>query len=150
LKPIVELVAAQVQCPYQFAPYHKQIRSPFDYYEFGLELIRPLVDMKASSLGGRSNICNIEEHLAQRHNVILLANHQIEADPQAISLLLEDEFPDTGRQMIFVAGERVLTDPLASPISMGRNLLCIYSKRYIDHPPELKQKSSSITSGRWS
>ena len=42
--------------------------------------------------------------------------------------------------MIFVAGERVLTDPLASPFSMGRNLLCIYSKRYIDFPPELKTK----------
>ncbi len=42
--------------------------------------------------------------------------------------------------MIFVAGERVITDPLAVPASMGRNLLCIYSKRYIDHPPELKSE----------
>ena len=40
--------------------------------------------------------------------------------------------------MIFVAGERVITDPLAIPFSMGSNLLCIYSKRYIDHPPEKK------------
>jgi glycerol-3-phosphate O-acyltransferase len=136
----LDLVRAQVESPYQFAPFHKQILAPFNYYEFGLEFVRPLVDMKTSSLGGKSNIRNIEKLLAQKHNVILLANHQIEADPQAISLLLEDEFPATGREMIFVAGERVLTDPLASPISMGRNLLCIYSKRYIDHPPELKQK----------
>jgi glycerol-3-phosphate O-acyltransferase len=42
--------------------------------------------------------------------------------------------------MIFVAGERVVTDPVAVPFSMGRNLLCIYSKRYIDHPPEEKLK----------
>ncbi len=42
--------------------------------------------------------------------------------------------------MIFVAGERVITDPLAVPFSMGRNLLCIFSKRYIDHPPEQKMK----------
>ena len=42
--------------------------------------------------------------------------------------------------MIYVAGERVITDPLAVPFSLGRNLLCIYSKRYIDHPPEQKMK----------
>ena len=42
--------------------------------------------------------------------------------------------------MIFVAGERVTTDPLAIPFSMGCNLLCIYSKRYIDHPPDQKLK----------
>ena len=46
--------------------------------------------------------------------------------------------PAIGRDMIFVAGDRVLTDPLAVPFSMGCNLLCIYSKRYIDHPPERK------------
>jgi glycerol-3-phosphate O-acyltransferase len=34
--------------------------------------------------------------------------------------------------MIFVAGERVITDPFAIPFSMGRNLLCIYSKKYFD------------------
>jgi glycerol-3-phosphate O-acyltransferase len=39
------------------------------------------------------------------------------------------------RAMIFVAGGRVLTDPLAVPFSMGRNLLCVYSKRYMDQPP---------------
>jgi glycerol-3-phosphate O-acyltransferase len=44
--------------------------------------------------------------------------------------------------MIFVAGERVTTDPLPVPFSMGRNLLCIYSKRYIDHPPEEKARKT--------
>ena len=32
------------------------------------------------------------------------------------------------------------TDPLAIPFSMGRNLLCIHSKKYIDHPPEQKHE----------
>jgi glycerol-3-phosphate O-acyltransferase len=49
---------------------------------------------------------------------------------------LEDEWPDLGREMIFVAGERVIADPMTAPFSMGRNLLCIYSKRHIEHPPE--------------
>ncbi|MBM3207616.1 MAG: glycerol-3-phosphate acyltransferase [Chlamydiae bacterium] len=136
----INLVAAQVENPFQFAPYHQQILEPFNYYQYGLEFIRPLVDMKLSSLRGEKNVLEIQKLLKEKHNVILLANHQIEADPQAISLLLEKDFPSLGREMIFVAGERVLTDPLASPISMGRNLLCIYSKRYIDHPPELKEK----------
>jgi glycerol-3-phosphate O-acyltransferase len=31
-----------------------------------------------------------------------------------------------------------VTDPLAIPFSMGCDLLCIFSKRYIDTPPHLK------------
>jgi glycerol-3-phosphate O-acyltransferase len=73
---------------------------------------------------------------AAGENVVFFANHQTEGDPQAISLLLEKTHPDVGRDITFVAGERVTTDPLAVPFSMGRNLLCIYSKRYIEHPPE--------------
>ena len=33
---------------------------------------------------------------------------------------------------------RIPEDPLAIPFSMGCNLLCIYSKKYIDIPPERK------------
>lgn len=136
----LDLISQQIQSPYSFLPYHQQVLSPFDYYHFGVEFIRPLVDMSISSLEGTDHLKDIEKELSLGSNVILLANHQIEADPQAISILLEKEFPLIGQQMIFVAGERVLTDPLAIPFSMGRNLLCIYSKRYIDHPPELKTK----------
>ena len=78
--------------------------------------------------------------LERGENAIFLANHQIEADPQAISILLENSYPKFAEEMIFVAGERVITDPLAVPASMGRNLFCIYSKRYIDQPPEQKMK----------
>jgi glycerol-3-phosphate O-acyltransferase len=133
-------VREQFQSPYVFQPYHEAIRTPYDYYSFGVEFLRPLVDKTVSTLEGKENIRDILSHLQKGHNVILLANHQIEADPQAISLLLEDFAPELGEKMIFVAGERVVTDPLAIPFSMGRNLLCIYSKRYIDHPPEHKLK----------
>merc|ERR1711871_1588217 len=41
-----------------------------------------------------------------------------------------------------VAGDRVTTDLLAGPFSMGRNLLCIFSKKHIENPPELKSEKS--------
>lgn len=128
----------QLRHPFEFEPYHRLITAPFDYYAFGVEFFRPLVDRKRSTLSGREHLAAIAARLAARENVIFLANHQTEADPQVISILLEDEYPEMGREMIFVAGERVTADPLTVPFSMGRNLLCIYSKRYIEHPPENK------------
>lgn len=130
------------QCiePYPFEPFHKAVRAPFDYYVFGQEMFKPLVDMQRSSVHGLDHLKDIVDSLNRGENAIFLANHQTEGDPQAISILLEDSFPTFAEQMIFVAGERVITDPLAAPISMGRNLLCIYSKRYIDFPPENKLK----------
>lgn len=130
------------QClePYIFQPYHQQIRQPIDYYQFGLDFIRPLVDKERSSVQGLNYLKTIIHSLEKGDNAIFLANHQTEADPQAISILLEDLYPEFAAKMIFVAGERVITDPLAVPFSMGRNLLCIYSKRYIDHPPEQKMQ----------
>lgn len=131
-------VGEQVQHPFEFEPYHRLVREPFDYYAFGLEFFRPLVDKSQSTLSGRDRLHQIVAQLAAGENVIFLANHQSEADPQFISLLLEDEWPELGKEMIFVAGERVIADPMTAPFSIGRNLLCIYSKRHIEHPPERK------------
>ncbi|PIS01412.1 MAG: glycerol-3-phosphate acyltransferase [Chlamydiae bacterium CG10_big_fil_rev_8_21_14_0_10_35_9] len=139
-REFLPLVVHQFKEPFQFQPYHERIRKPYDYYQFGVEFIRPLVDIEDSYVLGKSNIDKMVEQLAAKENVILLANHQTETDPQAISLLLEDTYPQFAEEMIFVAGDRVVTDPLAIPFSMGRNLLCIFSKRYIDTPPELKEK----------
>jgi glycerol-3-phosphate O-acyltransferase len=136
----LHLMEHQLKEPYVFPPYHKKIRAPFDYYAFGNDFLRPLIDMEHSSLEGLLHADEIHAHISRGHNVVLLANHQTEADPQAISLLLEKTHPLLAEEMIFVAGERVITDPVAIPFSMGRNLLCIYSKRYIDHPPEDKMK----------
>ncbi len=137
---VLDQVQQQIEHPFIFQPYHEKIREPFDYYKLGLDFLRPLVDMKHSTFKGRSHADEICMHLKNKHNVILLANHQTEADPQAMSILLEKSHPILATDIIFVAGERVVTDPLAIPFSMGRNLLCIYSKRYIDHPPEEKLK----------
>ncbi len=55
---------------------------------------------------------------------------QTEADPQVTSLLFEKEgFQDLSERLISVAGHRVTTDPVCMPFRMGRNLLCIYSKK---------------------
>ncbi|KAL5537552.1 hypothetical protein UlMin_044231, partial [Ulmus minor] len=39
----------------------------------------------------------------------------------------------------YVAGDRVLTDPLCKPFSMGRNLICVYSKKHMNDVPELAE-----------
>ncbi len=136
----LEKAKQQCQNPFQFELYHKKIKRPFDYYDFGLKFVKPLVDLKNSSLFGENNLLSIKKQLSKGENVILFANHQSESDPIALSILLESSFPDIGEKIISVAGERVVTDPLAIPFSMGCDLLCIYSKKYIAHPPEKKRE----------
>lgn len=100
---------------------------------------------------GVDNLRRIQEYLQRGENVVLLSNHQTEADPQVISLLLET-YPDLAplaEQMIFIAGHKVTNDPVAIPYSMGRNLICIHSKKHIKNPPEetpqkLKQNLESM------
>ncbi len=104
--------------------------------------MRPLIDFQNSKVIGKKNIDQISHLLIQNENVILLANHQTEPDPQIISLMLEKNYPALASDMIFVAGDRVISDPLAIPMSLGRNLLCIYSKKHMDTLPE--EKSSKI------
>ena len=135
-----DLIIKTLDSPYHFEPFHQRVRKPIDYYQFGLNFIRPLVVFNKSIVKGKNNVKKMIAQLAQGDNVVLLANHQTEPDPQAISLLLEKEFPKFVEEMIFVAGHRVVTDPLAIPFSLGRNLLCIFSKRYVETPPEQKQE----------
>lgn len=140
LEEFIDLVAIQLREPHTFEPFHQGVRKPIDYYAFGLNMFRPLVDFQRSKTLRLNMIEKMKTQLSLGHNVILLANHQTEPDPQAISLLLEKTHSEFAENIIFVAGNRVIEDPLAVPFSMGRNLLCIYSKKYIDHHPELKSK----------
>ncbi|HSX25630.1 MAG TPA: 1-acyl-sn-glycerol-3-phosphate acyltransferase [Chlamydiales bacterium] len=136
----LQLIEEQFKHPHSFQPYHQKVRHPFDYYRFGLDFIRPLVDINHSRIYGEEHLNTILSQLKKGDNVVLLANHQTEPDPQIIALLLEKKYPALAEKIIYVAGERVVTEPLAIPFSLGCDLLCIYSKRYIDHPPELKAK----------
>lgn len=138
----LDFIIDQIHHPFTFEPFHEQITTPFDYYTFGLDYIRPLIKLSHSKVFNLEEADHMVELLAKKHNVILLANHQTEPDPQAISILLEKTHPVLAKEMIFVAGHRVVMDPMAVPFSKGRNLLCIYSKKYIETPPE--EKNSKI------
>lgn len=140
LKKFLELAVEQIHNPFSFELFHERVLTPFNYYEFGVEFIRPLVVQAKSKALYLNRVSHIADQLAQGDNVILLANHQTELDPQAISILLEKTHPRIAEEMIFVAGHRVVSDPLAIPFSMGRNLLCIYSKKHIEHDPSLKEE----------
>lgn len=140
LKQYIELVIEEIEQPYRFENFHQAIRAPIDYYQFGLEIMRPLIQFEKSEIHHSHHLHQIEMFLAKKENVIFLANHQIEPDPQIISLMLEKKYPRLAEEMIFVAGHRVVNDPLAIPFSKGRNLLCIYSKKHIENPPELKEQ----------
>lgn len=135
-----QLVLEQLQSPHSFDPYHRKVRHPIDYYQFSLDFIRPLIELENSRVVGLEHVDKIASQIAKGENAIFLANHQTETDPQVIAILLGKTHPQLAEQIIYVAGERVVTDPLAIPFSLGCDLLCIYSKRYIDHPPEQKAK----------
>lgn len=132
------LVKEEEKHPHTFESYHERLLKPYNYYRFGNEFIRPLIDEQKSRVHFPENIEKIDRQIAAKENVILFANHQTEVDPQILSLTFEKSYPRLAEETIFVAGDRVLTDLMAVPFSLGRNLLCIYSKRHIDNPPEKK------------
>jgi glycerol-3-phosphate O-acyltransferase len=133
---LIKLIIEQMRHPHQFSIFHRCIREPFDYYQFGIDFIRPFIDFTRSKIVGLDVLHSIQAQLMKGENVILLANHQTEPDPQVISLLLEKIDSKLAADMVFVAGHRVISDPMAIPMSLGRNLLCIYSKKHMTHPPE--------------
>ena len=138
LNQLIDLVKQSIRTPPKFEIFHRSVRSPFDYRQFGLDFIRPLIDFEHSRILGHEYLKMINDQIIKGDNVILLANHQTEPDAQILSLLLKD-YPSLAEEMIFVAGHRVTEDPMAIPLSMGCNLLCIYSKKHINYPPEEKQ-----------
>ncbi|WCJ29102.1 Glycerol-3-phosphate acyltransferase chloroplastic [Euphorbia peplus] len=144
----LDCISLDVEEPYEFSPYHRALREPFDYYNFGQNYIRPLVDFRNSYVGNISIFSEVEEKLQQGHNIILISNHQTEADPAVIALLLENTNPYVAENLIYVAGDRVVTDPLCKPFSMGRNLICVYSKKHMNDVPELVEmkKKANIRS----
>ncbi len=107
---------------------------------FDVEPFSRRLDPNDSVLLGSERVADIEALLAKGDNVVLLSNHQTEADPSCWSFALHENHERLERDMIMVAGDRVTTDVVAVPFSKARNLLCIYSKRHIDNPPEEKSK----------
>lgn len=133
---------------YRFGSSHKALRginpededgNTYDYYAFGCDFFRPCMDMDNSIVLGEDNIKKAMDQVAAGENVVFFANHQSEADPQVFSVCLESlGFGESAEAVTYVAGHKVTTDPLAVPFSMGRNLICIHSKKHIDVDPETK------------
>lgn len=132
---------------YVFGNTHKALRGgeevnpggDLDFYSFGIDFFRNVIDVDNSVILGEENAKRAFAKLEAGENVVFLANHQSEADPQVFSILLE--MMGKGKEasdIYFVAGHKVTTDALAIPFSMGRNLLCIHSKKHLDAEPELK------------
>ena len=48
------------------------------------------------------------------------------APAQVWALLLESTHLGLSTDVVYVAGDRVVTDPLCKPFSMGRNLFCVH------------------------
>lgn len=95
------------------------------------------MDSEDSLVLGEEILKKAMEQAANGENVIFYANHQSEADPQVMSILLEKMgFGEEASKIVYVAGHKVTTDALAIPFSMGRNLICIHSKKHIDADPE--------------
>lgn len=142
LKQYLALVEDQIEAPYAFAPYHEAWTaangSPVDHLAMDTEFMAPMLDRSDSVLLGEENLLKIEAQLAAGDNVVMLSNHQTEADPSAWSFILGEAHADLARDLILVAGDRVTTDVVAVPFSKARNLLCIFSKRHIENPPEEK------------
>lgn len=143
LDTLLRLIIDQIQNPYAFPLYHKAERSPFDYYRFGIDFLSTFIDQERSFVFGIENLKEASARLADAENLFFFANHQVEPDPQLIALLLEGQFSQIAEKMICIAGHRVTQDPLAAPLSRGCNILSIWSKRHIDHPPELREQKTA-------
>jgi len=97
------------------------------------------MDVANSVVLGQANLDRAIGQLKAGENVIFLANHQSEADPQVVSVAFDKVgYGLVAEEMVYVAGHKVTTDPLAVPFSMGRNLICIHSKKHINADAETK------------
>lgn len=116
-------------------------KNAVDFYQFGCDFFHHCMDLTAPEINvlGRDNVQRAMDQVAAGENVIFFANHQSEADPQVTSSCLAFAgYAKQAADIIYVAGHKVTTDPLAIPFSMGRNLICIHSKKHIDSDPDSK------------
>lgn len=141
---IADTVINQFADPYKFPSRHEAITEPYDYFEFGQTYVGSLIDFTKSYLGHRERFDEIEKQLEAGENVIILANHQSEADPGIWAHMLIKTHPRLAKSVFYVAGDRVVSDPLCVPFSMGRNLFCVHSKRHMEDDPATKSEKMAM------
>lgn len=90
--------------PYTFPSYHTRLLEPYNYYKFGQTYVRTLINFNKSVVGHLDRFQQVQEQLDAGDNVVLLANHQTEADPGVWALLLEKVLPRLATEIVYVAG----------------------------------------------
>lgn len=139
IEQLIHAICQQIKTPFIFPNYHEKTTHPFNYEKFGKDFIRPLIVQEKSTITGKEHFTQLEHLIKKGDNAILLYNHQTEPDPQIFTVMLEKRWPKLTDSFIFVAGHRVTEDPVAVPFSLGCNLLCVYSKKHLEHPKEEKE-----------
>ncbi|CAN0318302.1 unnamed protein product [Ascophyllum nodosum] len=136
------MVPENVKEPYKFELFHPATKDPLDLYTWGNDFFRPLVEMDKSLLAGKENLDKIVDYLAKGENVFLLSNHQTEADPQVISLLMEREgYGKLASGLINVAGHRVTTDH-GDPLQHGQEPLLHLLQEVHREPPRAQGREA--------
>ena len=110
--------------PYTFPSYHTRLLEPYDYYKFGQNYVRTLINFNKSVIGHLDRFRKVQEQLDAGDNVVLLANHQTEADPGVWALLLEKQLPNLATEIIYVAGNYITTcsiDELCQYVSVYKH-----------------------------
>jgi len=144
---IADNVMLQFKDPYTFPSFHQRMITPtYSYFEFGQRYVASLTDFANSVLGHRERWDQAAAQLAAGENVVLLANHQTEADPGVFAHMLMSVHPSMAEEVVYVAGDRVVTDPMCKPFSMGRNLFCVHSKKHLNDIPE--QRAAKMETNR--
>lgn len=136
----LELIKNQLKEPLNFGNFHQREYTPIDFEALSKHLFEPFINKETSTVSGEKNLQEIERHIQNGENVILLANHQAEADPTILTLMVEQNHPCIPNNFLAVAGARVTTDPMTVPFTRGQNLICVYSKKYFNLYPEQKNQ----------
>ena len=63
---LLMLMIKHLKNPFYFGSYHKRILEPYNYFRFGIEFIRPLVDQQRSRVLGIDTIKKISNQLRAR------------------------------------------------------------------------------------
>jgi glycerol-3-phosphate O-acyltransferase len=91
----------------------KENGNTLDYYAWGCNFFRYFMDKEESIVLGQDNLAKAMEQAKKGENVVFFANHQSEADPQVMSIMLEMAgYKKEAEEVIYVAGHKVTTDPL--------------------------------------
>lgn len=112
-----------------------------DFYNWSMDFWSPLIDKEKSQFLGIENMKKIVKWKEAGHNIFLIGNHHIEADANIIRYFFKIHgYENISKEIIFIGGHKIRVDPISKPFTASTNILCVYSKKYIENPPHLKEE----------